>query len=46
MPLLPGKKNLGSNIAELYVANADKSKDKKRPRDQIIAIAESEARKK
>lgn len=46
MPLKPGKEHLSSNIAELYAANAAKPKGEKRPRAQIIAIAESEARKK
>jgi hypothetical protein len=46
MPLLPGKKNIAANIGELFHANVEKTKDKKRPKDQIIAIAESEARKK
>lgn len=46
MPLEPGKKNLTANIGELYRANAKKPKNEKRPRAQIIAIAESEARKK
>jgi hypothetical protein len=46
MPLLQGKGTLSANIGELYRANAEKTKDKKRPRAQIVAIAESEARKK
>ncbi len=46
MPLKPGKENLAANLAELYHANAAKPKNQKRPRAQIIAIAESEARKK
>jgi hypothetical protein len=44
---MPGKSQsvISSNIGELYHANANKPKSKKRPRDQIIAIAESEARR-
>jgi len=45
MPLEPGKKTIGANIAELYHANVGKPKKEKRPRAQIIAIAESEARR-
>jgi hypothetical protein len=45
MPLLSGKKNIGRNIKELYEANKDKPAKQKRGRDQIIAIAMSEARK-
>ena len=47
MPLQPGKsqKVIGMNVAELYHANAEKTKGEKRKRDQIIAIAESEARR-
>ena len=41
MPLFKGKKNVGRNIEELYIAN--KSKKKKRSRKQIIAIAMSAA---
>ena len=46
MPLKKGKKNIGANIKELERANKTKSAGKKRPRKQIIAIAESAARKK
>lgn len=44
MPLKKGssKKTISSNIKELYHANEGKSNP--RPRKQIIAIAESEAR--
>ena len=43
MPLLPGKKNIGKNIAELE--NSQTEAGKKRGRKQNIAIALSEARK-
>lgn len=48
MPLKPGtgQKVISQNIGELYAANALKPKKDKRPRAQIVAIAESEARKK
>lgn len=48
MPLKKGKsqKVISQNIKELYHANADKPKGKKRKRDQIIAIAMSKAGKK
>lgn len=46
MPLSTGKseETISRNIAELYNANKSKSPGKKRPRDQIIAIALSKAR--
>jgi hypothetical protein len=45
MPLKKGssQKTISSNIKELYHANEGKAKP--RPRAQIIAIAESEARR-
>ena len=47
MPLKRGssQKTIGANIRELYHANSSKPKGKKRSREQMIAIAESEARK-
>ena len=45
MPLLPGKKNIGTNIEELEHANTSKPKGKKRPKKQILAIALNESRK-
>lgn len=46
MPLKPGSSQgtISANIRELYKANAGKPKGKKRPRKQMIAIAESKAR--
>ena len=38
---MPGGPDVSSNIKELYAVN----KAKKRPRNQIVAIAESQARK-
>ncbi len=47
MPLEKGKSEavIGSNIAELYHANASKKKGEKRSPEQIKAIAEAEARR-
>lgn len=50
MPLKTGAKNVGKNIAELYADNKKSGKarganGKPRSRAQIIAIAESVARK-
>lgn len=47
MPPTKGKPQatISHNIAELYDANAAKPAKKKRKRDQIVAIALSEARK-
>jgi hypothetical protein len=47
MPLKKGssKKVISENIRELYHANAEKPKGKKRKRDQIVAIAMSKAGK-
>ena len=47
MPLKGGKKNIGKNIKELYHANEKREAEGKspRPRAQMIAIAESVARK-
>lgn len=39
---MPGGKDVSKNIEELYRAN--KSRPKPRPRRQIVAIAESQAR--
>ena len=47
MPLkIGGKKAVQANIAELYHANDSKPANKKRKRDQIIAIAFAAARRK
>ena len=51
MPLYSGKKNIGRNIKELYADNklsgkARGANGKPRSRAQIIAIAESVARRK
>lgn len=46
MPLLRGAGNISRNVRELYEANKSKPKGKRRKRAQIIAIAESVARKK
>ncbi len=47
MPLIQSKSKeaLAKNIAELHRANASKSPGKKRPNDQIVAIAYSIAAK-
>jgi hypothetical protein len=47
MPLKSGKSRatISANIRELYKANETKPSSEKRPRDQIIAIAMSQARK-
>lgn len=48
MPLKSGSSQsaVSFNISELYKANASKPASKKRGRDQILAIALSNARKK
>jgi len=47
MPLKKGssEKTFSSNVKELYDANKTKPEDKKRSREQILAIAYSEKRK-
>ncbi len=42
---MPGTPNVGANIRELTAANKTKPPGQQRPRQQIIAIAESQARK-
>ena len=47
MPLTKGgsEKTFSKNVKELYDANKTKSEGKKRPRNQILAIAYAEKRK-
>jgi len=42
---MPGTKNVSANVKELYHANSNKPDGKRRKRDQILAVAYSQARK-